>query len=214
MSQLRYTLLSDGPSNKVLLPIINWLLQIYLPNVAIQDKWADLGRLPKPPPKDNFSERISWSIKLFPCDFLFIHRDAEGEHPDQRVREINEAVQTAQSSGIQVPPTIYIVPVRMLEAWFLFDVSAIRNAAGNPSSTQSLNLPRFVTLENIPDPKEVLYKLLRDASGLHGRRLKSFNPHSAFHRIPGFIEDFGRLRELTAFQRLENDIKQTISSFL
>jgi hypothetical protein len=213
MNQIRYTLLSDGSSNIVLLPIINWLLQHHLPNIAIQDKCADLSRLPKPPPRGNIHERIKLSIELYPCDLLFIHRDAEGESPDQRICEINEAIQAAKTANVQVPPTVCIVPVRMLEAWFLFDLDAIRRASGNPSGTQSLTLPPFETLENLPDPKDTLHNLLRNASGLHGRRLKSFNPHSAFHLIPGFIEDFRRLRDLTAFQKLENDIRQTISSF-
>jgi len=156
--------------------------------------------------------RIRWSLELYPCDILFIHRDAENATLDQRVSEIDTAVQTARTN-IPVPPTIPIVPVRMLEAWFLFDISAIRRTAGNPSGAQALTLPPFANLEDLPDPKDTLHNLLRGASGLHGRRLKSFNPHSAFHLIPGFIEDFGRLRALAAFQRLESDIRQTISSY-
>jgi hypothetical protein len=129
---------------------------------------------------------------------------------DQRISEINIAVQTAKNN-VHVPPTIPIVPVRMLEAWFLFDISAIRKAAGNPAGAQVLTLPPLNSLENLSDPKEVLHKLLRDASELHGRRLKSFDPHSALHRIPRFTEDFDPLRALTAFQKLETDISQTIS---
>ncbi len=213
MNQLKYTLLSDGSSNKVLLSIIDWLLQQYLPQTAIDGEWADLRRLPNPPPRSNIPERIKLSIELHPCDLLFIHRDAEGDIPDQRICEVNEAIKTIKTAHVQVPPTVCIVPVRMLEAWFLFDLNAIRRAAGNPSGTQSLTLPSFDTLENLPNPKEILHKLLRDASGFHGRRLNSFNPRSAFHLIPGFIEDFGRLRDLTAFQKLESDIRKTISSF-
>ena len=213
MNQLKYTLLSDGSSNKVLLSIIEWLLRQHLPQTAIDGEWADLGRLRNPPPRSNIPERIKLSIELHPCDLLFIHRDAEGDTPDQRICEINEAIQTIKTAHVQVPPTVCIVPVRMLEAWFLFDLNAIRRAAGNPSGTQSLNLPRFDTLENLSNPKEILHDLLRKASGFCGRRLKSFNPHSAFHLIPSFIDDFGRLRNLTAFQKLENDIRQTVSSF-
>jgi hypothetical protein len=213
MNQIKYTLLSDGSSNKVLLSIIEWLLRQYLPGTAIDGEWADLGRLPNPLARNNIPERIKRSLELHPCDLLFIHRDAEGDPLEQRIYEINEAIQTARTTNVQVPPTICIVPVRMLEAWFLFDLNAIRRAAGNPSGAQTLTLPPFANLENLLDPKDTLHNLLRDASGLHGRRLKSFNPHSAFHLIPGFIEDFGQLRALAAFQRLESDIRQTISSY-
>lgn len=212
MNQIKYTLLSDGSSNKVLLSIIEWLLQQYLPQTAIDGEWADLGRLPNPIPRSNIPERIKRSLELHPCDLLFIHRDAEGEPLEQRIYEINEAIRKARAADVQVPPTICIVPVRMLEAWFLFDLNAIRRASGNPSGAHVLTLPPFANLEYLLDPKDTLYNLLRDASGLHGRRLKSFNPHSAFHLIPGFIEDFGRLRELSAFQKFENDIRQIVSS--
>jgi hypothetical protein len=212
MNHLSYTLLSDGSSNKVLLPIINWLLHEYLPSIAIQGEWADLRRLRNPPPQSDIPERIRLSIDLYPCDLLFIHRDAERTSIDERINEIDNAVQIAKTR-FSVPPTIPIVPVRMLEAWFLFDISAIRSASGNPSGTQPLALPSFVTIENLPDPKEMLYNLLCEASGLRGRRLKSFNPRSAFHLIPCCIDDFSQLRSLTAFSKLESNIKQTISSF-
>jgi len=211
MNQLKYTLLSDGSSNKVLLSIIEWLLRQHLRQTAIDGEWADLRRLPNPPPRSNIPERIKWSIELYPCDILFIHRDAEGDTPNQRISEIDDAVQTAISNNVQVPPTVCVVPVRMLEAWFLFDLNAIRKAAGNPSGTQPLTLPPFDSLENLPEPKNTLHNLLRIASGLHGRRLKSFNPHFAFNRIPTFIDDFRQLRCLSAFQKLESDIRQTLS---
>ena len=49
MKELSYTLLSDGSSDKALMPILTWLLRGYLPNWAIQPEWADLSRLPKRP---------------------------------------------------------------------------------------------------------------------------------------------------------------------
>jgi hypothetical protein len=212
MNELKYTLYSDGSSNQVLIPVINWLLRSHLPHIAIQGKWADLRRLHTPPPKENIPERIRWSLELYPCNLLFIHRDAETETVEKRISEIDAAVRTVKENGIFVPLVIPVVPVRMLEAWFLFDISAIRRAAGNPPGTQSLTLPRFNTLENVPDPKVILHNLLRDASGLTGRRLKSFNPRSAFHTIPSFIENFEPLRNLSSFQGLENLIKQTVPS--
>lgn len=211
MDELRYTLLSDGSANKALMPILTWLLQQHLPHVAIQGEWADLRRLPKPPSRSRLAERIHVSLDLYPCDLLFVHRDAENVSSDQRFSEINGAVHQAQSL-IQVPPTVCVVPVRMLEAWLLFDLRAIRRAAGNPHGTQSLNLPPLHDLENLANPKETLYQILRNASGLRGRRLKSFNQYAALHRIPEFIEDFSTLRTLHAFRRLENDTRVAIES--
>ena len=214
MNRLTYTLISDGSSNQVLIPLITWLLHSHMPRVAIEGEWADLRRLPNPPSRSNFSERIRVSLDLYPCELLFIHRDAETETIEQRISEINTAVQTAQENGIHVPPAIPVVPVRMLEAWFLFDISAIRRAAGNPSGTHSLTLPRLNKLEELPDPKEVLYDLLRRASGLHGRRQKDFNPCSAFHRIPDFVANFDPLRNLPSFKILEYSVQETVLSLM
>lgn len=75
MNQLRYTLLSDGSSDKALLPILTWLLRFHHVDCAIQSEWADLRRLPNPP--RNLSEEIERSLELYPCDLLFVHRDAE-----------------------------------------------------------------------------------------------------------------------------------------
>ena len=211
MDQLRYTLLSDGSSNRALMPILAWVLQQHLPRAGIQGEWADLRRLPKPPPRSRMPERIRLSLDLYPCDLLFIHRDAENAAPEKRISEITGALQEVQAE-IQLPPTVLIVPVRMLEAWLLFDLRAIRRAAGNPHGTQLLNLPRPARLENLSDPKTRLNQILRAASGLSGRRLKSFDHNLALHRIPDYIEDFSPLRTLPAFQRLENDILETIRS--
>ena len=209
MNELRYTLLSDGSSNKALMPILTWLLQEHLHDSAIQAAWADLRCLPNPP--SIMSKRIQCSIDLYPCDLLFVHRDAENELSNNRFSEINKAVEEAKAVT-EVPPAVCVVPVRMLEAWLLFDLDAIRRAAGNPHGRQSLNLPNLHNLEHLPSPKEYLHQLLRDASGLRGRRLRSFNQNSAVHRIPEYIEDFSPLRTLPAFRSLETKIAETIAS--
>jgi hypothetical protein len=97
----------------------------------------------------------------------------------------------------------------MMEAWFLFSEYAIREASGNPAGRQSLALPRIRDIESIPDPKEVLYGLLRHASGLSGRRLKGFRASPAIHRIAEIIDDFAPLCELSAFQEMCAEIQET-----
>jgi hypothetical protein len=209
MDELRYTLLSDGSANKALMPILTWILQQHLPTVAILEEWADLRLLPNPPSRSRLDERIRLSFELYPCDLLFIHRDAENISPDQRFSEIDRAVQQIQSS-IELPPMVYVVPIRMMEAWLLFDVCAIRRAAGNPHGRQSFNIPPLHRIEDLADPKAKIYEILRNASGLSGRRLESFNQRVALHRIPDYIEDFSPLHTLSAFRRLENDTRVAI----
>ncbi|MEL7494519.1 MAG: hypothetical protein AAGJ95_11220, partial [Cyanobacteria bacterium J06554_11] len=197
MKEIRYTLLSEGSSDKALLPILNWLLQIHLPGYAIQSEWADLSRFPKPP--KTLEKRVSASLKYYPCDVLFIHRDADNQGQAQRRNEINEAIERANlAKGIS---TICVIPVRMTEAWLLSDESAIRVAADSPKGHQTLDLPHLKSIENIADPKELLYTMLRQASQVSGRRLKRFNQRlsSRVQRISEMTQDFSPLRELEAF---------------
>jgi hypothetical protein len=94
----------------------------------------------------------------------------------------------------------------MTEAWLLFDEAALRHAAGNPNGRNPLNLPELSDIEQIPNPKEILFKVLREASGLTARRLKKFNLPGARIRITELISDFSPLLALPAFQALERKI--------
>ena len=150
-------------------------------------------------------ERIAKGIELYPCDLLFVHRDAARESIEKRVREIRESV---EQCAIETPPVVCVVAVRMQEAWLLIDESALRKAAGNPQGRQPLDVPDRKKLENLPDPKQRLHDLLHQASGLRGRRLKRFirDVGSYVCRVAEQIDDFSLLRELTAFQKVEDQV--------
>ena len=209
MKELRYTLLSDGSSDRALIPLLTWLLRTHRVECAIHPRWADLRRVPKPPKK--LSERISLSLALYPCDLLFIHRDAEKEPHEVRVAEIKKAISEALKS-VRVPPAVCVVPVRMQEAWLLFDEAALRRAAGNPHGRRLLHLPASAKVEQLPDPKSILHELLREASELTGRRLKDFPVRERAQRVAGLIDDFAPLRTLTAFKALEAEIEQVLKA--
>ena len=205
MDEIRYTLISDGPSDRALLPILTWVLRKKGDVSLVQPEWADLRRLPQPP--QSLHERILSAIDLFPCDLLFIHRDAEREDPESRYKEIRIALHEATKRGFQAP-AVCVVPVRMTEAWLLFDEPAIRLAAGNPNGKNPLNVPDLSVIEQIPDPKDVLFEVLREASGLTGRRLKRFNMAECRIRVTDLVSDFSPLRKLSAFKRLERDFSK------
>jgi hypothetical protein len=208
MKELRYTLTTDGSSDVALLPILTWLLKTNGVSYAIQAEWADL-RQSRQSKKRKLTHRIRMSIDLYPCDLLFIHRDAEREPRAKRVGEITEAVKKVVES-YSVPPVVCVVPVRMQEAWLLFDEAAIRYAAGNRSSKQPLELPPLRQLEQLPDPKAVLHECLKQASGFRGRRLKRFRVHERAPRVSEIIDDFSPLRVLSAFAALEKDVVEII----
>jgi hypothetical protein len=207
MNSLRYTLLTDGSSDRALTPILSWLLRQYLPNYAIQSEWADLSRLPTPP-KD-LGERIELAVRLYDCDVLFVHRDAEACELEHRVQEIETRLSHLSELCV---PVVKVIPVRMTEAWLLFNEGAIRTAASNPNGSLALELPNFNHIENFADPKSILHNALRQASQLSGRRLKKFNPHSCVYRISELIDDFSPLRALPAFRSLEAELQNFIAN--
>ena len=198
--RLRFTLLGDGSSDEALKRPVEWMVRENVASdVAIDSQWADL-RAAKPKP-EGLGARIERAIDLYPCDVLFVHRDAEREEPERRIQEIAQAC-----IGIKVRATpVPVIPVRMSESWLLCDETAIRKAAGNPNGEQPLNLPRLREIEGLPDPKNTLHTVLRCASGLTGRRLKAFSPRARL--VANYITDFSLLRRLPAFQRLETDLR-------
>jgi hypothetical protein len=210
MKELSYTLLSDGSSDKALMPILTWLLRENQVNCAIQAEWAELRHLPEVPKP--LAQKIIKSLELYPCDLLFIHRDAKKEPRENRVIEIHNALKEVQKSVIVPQVYICVIPVRMLEAWLLFNEAAIRKAAGNPRGKEQLQIPDIRRLQQLPDPKNDLHQLLSIASGLTGRRQKQFNVHERIHRLADLIDDFSPLRNLSAFQELETEIQQVIQT--
>ncbi len=208
MQELRYTLLADGSSDRALLPILTWLLRQSCGAIPIEAEFADLRRLPYPPKK--LSERIHWSVELYPCDLLFVHRDAESAPIEVREAEIRKALKESSVEGsVRV---VCVVPVRMQEAWLLIDEAALRRAAGNPNGTQPLAMPDVQRLEELTDPKQLIRDLLRQASELQGRRLERFNWRSSAHRVAEIIDDFSILYRLTAFQRLAAAVEQVATA--
>ena len=203
--RLRFTLLGDGSSDEALMRHVEWMVRENVASdVAIDYKWADLrAATPKPV---GLGARIERAIDLYPCDLLFVHRDAEKEEPERRIHEIVHACREIKSGAPPVP----VIPVRMSESWLLCDETAIRKAAGNPNGDQPLNLPGLRDIEGLPDPKDALHKLLRCASGLTGRKLKKFSPRAKL--VANYITDFSMLRRLPAFQRLETDLRNVLEA--
>lgn len=198
---MTYTLLGDGSSDRALQYVLDWILTQSAAISPVRGQWADLSRVPRKP--TSLQERISVALDLYPCDIMFVHRDAEGAEYDVRRQEIDSALSHTSFSVRFVP----VVPVRMMEAWLLCNEDAIRGAAGNPQGSQELDLPEVRNLERIPNPKAMLHSALMRASGLNNRRLSTFRAHERVHRVGELIQDFSPLLQLPAFQRLVDDIQ-------
>lgn len=211
MPTIDCSLVSDGPSDAALLPMIRWAVAKYAAQFSVEAVWADLRRSRVRP--RSLAEKITEAVSLYPCDILFVHRDAEGQPPDWRRKEIDGAT-TAAQGGEFVTPYVCVIPVRMQEAWLLLDPIAIRRAANNPNGRVPLLMPHADRIENIPDPKCLLYDLLRTASGLRKRRLSAFRPWSQARLVSEYICNMTVLRHLSAFQRFEADVQDVVARML
>lgn len=207
MKELRYTLVSDGSSDASLQPILNWLLIENGVARPLRSTWADLGRL-QLPINPSLSDKLRISLEYYPCELLFVHRDAESQSREMRVAEIEAAVSALTDS----PPIVCVIPVRMVEAWLLIDENAIKSAAGNSRYRGNLTLPDISRLERLPDPKDILHELLKQACDLNRRRLRRYPVHQYARRVSDFIHDFSVLRHLDAFNALEEEIRTAIES--
>jgi hypothetical protein len=207
MDRISFTLVSEGSSDRALIPHLTWLLEQNGIDIPIESEWADLRFLPERP--RGLIEKIRFGFELYPCDLLFVHRDSDRETIGNRKNEIENAISEAFNE--ESPVYVCVIPVRMLEAWLLFDENAIRRASGNPNGNVRLNLPRLNRIERIANPKNLLYDLLQSASELHGRHLRRLNLSHSISQISQNISDFSPLRELNAFQTLENDIEQVVN---
>lgn len=196
-----YTLLTDGSSDKTLIPIINWTLE-QIPNIRFNSQYAEVSLKPSA----GLFKRAAAAIKVYECDILLIHRDAEKLAANLRIAEIRDYL-------IELgKPYVPIVPIRMTEAWLLIDEQAIRSAANNPNGTIKLSIPKANHLENISDPKNVLFEKLKLASELPSGRLCKFRPEFRRHRVAELIGDFSQLRNLSAFVQFENDLIKCVET--
>lgn len=207
----RYTLLTDGSSDRALVSILNWLLsqQEAIRHLGFIDQFAELRDLPDPPKE--LAGRMEKAVLSYPCDLLFVHRDAESQDIEHRVEEIAQA-----AAQVAVPRHVPIVPIRMTEAWLLIDEAAIRQAAGNPNGTVDLNLPPLHSLEAEPDPKSILLQALECAAQKGGRRLQQFRRdiHRRRTRVAEFVEDYSPLYGLTAFRLFAEETHDAVESIV
>lgn len=204
MSELSYTLVTDGSFDQVLEYPIQWLLRQWS-HCATTGQWANPTIYRSAP--NGLPNKIRRAVEDYPCDLLFVHRDAEAQSREVRIGEIRQAL-----ASFAAPPAVCIVPVRMTEAWLLFDEAILRQAAGNPRGTSKLALPPLQRIESLPDAKAALHRILREASGRSGRRAKTFRPPVAAHRLAELVEDFSPLRQLTSFQAFETDLQQVLQA--
>nr|WP_237525504.1 AAA family ATPase [Streptomyces sp. SID4985] len=131
-------------------------------------------------------------------DLVIVHRDADRVSPDDRRKEVAEAVTREWLEH----PHIAVVPVRAIEAWLLLDESAIRRIAESPNGRMHLDLPKAGAVERIADPKRLLQETLAAASGVAGRRLTTFRNRFPrhHHKLLESLDPYGPVSQLPSWQ--------------
>lgn len=200
MTRFTSTLVAEGSSDRALIPFIEFVLDEYCDVPHVTTFASNL-------PTGSLQERVACALFLYPCDLLFVHRDADRTPVFLREEEIRLAVRTTRA-----PTAICLIPVRMTETWLLADEMAIRRASGNPSGQAGLEIPPLSKLEAQADPKEVLFKALERASELGPNRLRRFNSNQARRQVSGFMEDPSALRKLPSFVHFESQVRDFFSS--
>jgi Domain of unknown function (DUF4276) len=199
---LSVTLVADGSSDLyALTPIVTLLLDQHCPVPFYVAQAESLGQ------GHQLEPRIRRALELFPCKLLLVHRDAEGLSIAAREKEIGEAIRQSQLAV----PYVCAVPVRMTEAWLLADEFAIRCAAGNPSGTTPLELPRLQHIESA-QAKDALFQALQLASDLGTRRIRGFRPQQHRHRVAEALTNLAGLRKLPSFAHFETSLAGTLKS--
>ncbi|MEI8324642.1 MAG: hypothetical protein WCH44_04630 [Betaproteobacteria bacterium] len=202
MRRITATLVADGSSDRLLVPLIELLFEAHT-DLAYQVKCAE----DLPPISHGLGARIDSALELFPCDFLFVHRDAESVEAAVRRQEIETSWQDSQKSAI----LICLVPVRMTEAWLVANEEPIRAAVGNPNGKDPLKLPAVRDIESLPDPKAILFAALKAATGRNASRKRRFNPHQFRHRVSELTVDLEPLRKLSSFRHLEAQVRMHLA---
>lgn len=198
MREIVYTLVGEGPSDRRLLQPIDWVVAECTER-PFRRQWADKRALDLA--GSGLAAKLAAAMAQFPCDVLFVHRDSDVADHAPREAEIQGAI-----DEIGGALHVKVIPVRMQEAWFLFDEGAIRSAAGKPSGGADLGLPSLKDVGRLADPKAKLKEALRLASERTGRHLRRFSFGQAAARVADLITDYSPLRALAAFQRLEQEV--------
>jgi hypothetical protein len=126
-------LLGEGTSDRALLPILRWLVA-QISSADIRLEWVDSSRFAWP--RRTLAEKVRLALLACPCDLLFVHRDADNQHPALRHAEIANAVGTQRF--------VAVVPIRETEAWLLIDESAIAHATHRRCQRSQATPPRHL----------------------------------------------------------------------
>lgn len=202
---LSYVLTAEGRMDQMLMPLIDWALVNHA-QTEFRGRWADPSVFSDR--SKDVATRLAQTLLYYPSDIVFVHRDTDKATFVTRIQEIADAHKASSDET----PVLCVVPVRMTEAWYLFDAVAIRKAASNPNGRSSLNLPNARQAQRLSDPKDRLEDALLRASETTGRRRDLFRKSLAEKKwlVASHIRDFSPLRQHPAFAGFEKNLRDML----
>lgn len=184
--QLTWSIVADGGTDLMLVPVIQWAIHRIDPDVEILEPEFRKRR----GSVEDFLRTYNSGAMV-----VFVHRDSENLTLENRLREFH---------GVTRADVVPVVPVQMSEAWILFDGAAVAKAAGSPAA--EVVAPVVAEIENIRNPKARLDELLFRAAGWPaGRRGRNFRRSIAKRRVnvAAHIADYSPLEGVLAFRRFQ-----------
>lgn len=144
----------------------------------------------------------AWSI-------LFVHADADGDTNKARRERAQPGLDRLREAFDQTCQGVAVIPVRTTEAWALCDGDALRQVFGTTLDDRALALPASAkAVEGLADPKQCLAAAFA-SSQAGGRRRSSRTVNERLGAL-GEQVALAHLRQLTAFQNLEGELKQAL----
>jgi hypothetical protein len=186
-------LIADGTSDRALIPLLKLLLKEHL-LLPFEEPQLIKGE------QNDLASKVRYALDKFSLDILFIHRDTENESWEDREAEIRRAVPPDTPEAV-----VFVIPMKMTEAWLLTDAAAIRQAVGNPNSKVDLGLPTIKKIESC-SAKEVLFNALINAKEHGAQRRRTFKPDQYRHRVAELTSNLQSLRQIKSFKRLEDNL--------
>jgi hypothetical protein len=138
---------------------------------------------------------------------LFVHTDGAGDPERTRQTLAEPALDLLRQECAADGIGIAVVPVRETEAWSLVDGSALRSVFGTSLDDKQLGLPPIGSVESLPDPKRTLDDAFAATNPPPSRRRKGASPMLS---ALGDSVSVDRLRHLSGFQRLEEELERAL----
>jgi len=216
MAYLRAGLFAEGKTDyNLLLPLLRRLIeQLCREEARGIVEVAEVEGLDAPGPHrpPDRATRILEAARGFwggPC-ILFVHADGGGD-PERSAREQVAPAMKRIAEELQGGACVAVIPVREIEAWALTDGDALRRAFGTTLGDEALRIARRPRdVERLPNPKEDLRAAYEAATGPSRRRRETVGN---FYTRIGESVDLAKLREVGAFQEVEQSLREALRGF-